>query len=84
MPSKLALLVLSVGLGLATGVSGLGWACSKPLGPGTSAVGDPFWMESIKHQGTAAFNSNPGSYQVFRNVKHFGAKGALSQPYNKP
>lgn len=26
-------------------------------------------------QGTAAFNANPSSYQVFRNVKSFGAKG---------
>lgn len=34
-----------------------------------------FWMETIKHQGYAAFNANPGSYQVFRNVKDFGAVG---------
>lgn len=27
------------------------------------------------YQGTSAFNPNPGSYQVFRNVKDFGAKG---------
>ncbi|EME45017.1 glycoside hydrolase family 55 protein [Dothistroma septosporum NZE10] len=32
-------------------------------------------METIKHQGIAAFNSNPSGYQVFRNVKDFGAKG---------
>ncbi|KAH9484138.1 putative glucan endo-1,3-beta-glucosidase [Psilocybe cubensis] len=32
-------------------------------------------MQSIKHQGTSAFNSNPSGYQVFRNVKDFGAKG---------
>lgn len=32
-------------------------------------------MQNIKHQGTAAFNSNPSGYQVFRNVKDFGAKG---------
>ncbi|KAG6850608.1 hypothetical protein H0H93_011276, partial [Arthromyces matolae] len=29
---------------------------------------DPFWLESIKHQGTSAFNPDP-TYQVFRNVK---------------
>ncbi|KAK4625952.1 Glucan 1,3-beta-glucosidase [Fulvia fulva] len=34
-----------------------------------------YWMENIKHQGIAAFNSNPSGYQVFRNVKDFGAKG---------
>ena len=33
-----------------------------------------YWMEDIKHQGIAAFNPTPG-YQVFRNVKDFGAKG---------
>ena len=49
-------------------------ACTGTL-TGTAASGDPFWMESIKHQGIAAFNSNPSSYQVFRNVKDFGAVG---------
>ena len=34
-----------------------------------------FWMEDIAHQGIAAFNPNPSSYQVFRNVKDFGAAG---------
>lgn len=34
----------------------------------------PYWFEQIKHQGVAAFNPNP-SYQVFRNVKDFGAQG---------
>lgn len=35
----------------------------------------PYWLETIKHQGRAAFNANPGGYQVFRNVMDFGAKG---------
>ncbi|KAL2357866.1 exo-beta-1,3-glucanase-like protein [Cryomyces antarcticus] len=35
----------------------------------------PYWMENIKHQGIAAFNANPAGYQVFRNVKDFGAVG---------
>ncbi|KAL4069057.1 glycoside hydrolase family 55 protein [Scleroderma citrinum] len=56
-------------------VSGLGSSCSAPLGGGTASPSDPYWMEAIKHQGTSAFNSNPSSYQVFRNVKDFGAKG---------
>lgn len=34
-----------------------------------------FWLENISHQGIAAFNSNSGSYKVFRNVKDYGAKG---------
>lgn len=34
-----------------------------------------YWLADIKHQGVAAFNSNPSEYQVFRNVKDFGAKG---------
>lgn len=33
-----------------------------------------YWMEEISHQGRASFNPDP-SYQVFRNVKDFGAKG---------
>lgn len=32
-------------------------------------------MENVKHQGIAPFNAAPGTYQVFRNVKDFGAKG---------
>lgn len=34
-----------------------------------------YWLEDIKHQGIAAFNPNPREFQVFRNVKDFGAKG---------
>ena len=34
-----------------------------------------YWLADIKHQGVAAFNPNPDTYQVFRNVKAFGAKG---------
>ncbi|KAK0185857.1 exo-beta-1,3-glucanase [Armillaria mellea] len=37
--------------------------------------GEPFWLEAIRHQGTSPFNPDPGSYQVFRNVKDFGAVG---------
>ncbi|KAJ6012232.1 hypothetical protein N7522_002587 [Penicillium canescens] len=32
-----------------------------------------FWLESISHQGVSAFGAS--GYQVFRNVKDFGAKG---------
>lgn len=33
----------------------------------------PYWYETIKHQGISAFG--PSGYQVFRNVKDYGAKG---------
>jgi glucan 1,3-beta-glucosidase len=33
-----------------------------------------FWMEDISHQGVAPYHSD-SDYQVFRNVKDFGAKG---------
>ena len=42
---------------------------------GTAAPGAPYWLQSIKHQGIAAFNADPSGYQVFRNVKDFGAVG---------
>ncbi|KAJ3508027.1 hypothetical protein NLJ89_g5977 [Agrocybe chaxingu] len=53
----------------------LGSACRTPLGAGKAEPSDPYWMETIKHQGISAFNENPSEYQVFRNVKDFGAKG---------
>ncbi|TAQ83887.1 hypothetical protein B7494_g7784 [Chlorociboria aeruginascens] len=39
-----------------------------------------YWLEQIQHQGVVAFSAEAGSYnsssyQVFRNVKDFGAKG---------
>ena len=44
-----------------------------------AAVSDPaYWLADITHQGIAAFNAAPSSYQVFRNVKDFGAKGKSS------
>lgn len=53
---------------------GLGSSCSAPLTTGQAAPGEPYWLQNIKHQGIAAFNPNT-SYQVFRNVQDFGAKG---------
>ncbi|KAJ6581152.1 exo-beta-1,3-glucanase [Mycena capillaripes] len=75
MLSTLFLSAMGMALGSATLVSSLGTSCTAPLGAGTAAPGDPFWMQNIKHQGIAAFNPNPTTYQVFRNVKDFGAKG---------
>ena len=54
---------------MGTEMSGL-----QPL-HGQAGTNGPFWMESIRHQGVAAFNEKPSKYQVFRNVKDFGAKG---------
>ncbi|KAK2051693.1 glucan 1,3-beta-glucosidase [Colletotrichum caudatum] len=33
-----------------------------------------YWMEDVPHQGISAYHPDP-NYQVFRNVKDFGAKG---------
>jgi glucan 1,3-beta-glucosidase len=41
---------------------------------GQAAASDPYWLESIKHQGVAPYNGD-AAYPVFRNVKDFGAKG---------
>ena len=34
-----------------------------------------YWYESIAHQGVAPYNPQGSGYQVFRNVKSFGARG---------
>ncbi|KAF8078080.1 exo-beta-1,3-glucanase [Lyophyllum atratum] len=68
-------ILLGVLLSTVAFVSGLGTSCTSPLGAGTAAAGDPYWLETIRHQGLAAYNSNPAGYQVFRNVKNFGARG---------
>ena len=39
-----------------------------------SVANAAYWMEEIQHQGVASFNPDK-SYQIFRNVKDFGAKG---------
>ncbi|KZO98353.1 glycoside hydrolase family 55 protein [Calocera viscosa TUFC12733] len=56
-------------------VWGLGSSCSAPMTGGTAAPGDPYWMQTIQHQGTSPYNSNASTYQVYRNVKDFGAVG---------
>ena len=47
----------------------------KPKHGPEPPAGVTYWLENIKHQGIAPFNPSPGTYQVFRNVKDFGAKG---------
>lgn len=41
-----------------------------------AAAAAPYWYEAIAHQGRAAFNTN-STYQVYRNVKSYGAKGCV-------
>ncbi|KZT57414.1 glycoside hydrolase family 55 protein [Calocera cornea HHB12733] len=70
------LLSLIVSLLTAVNVAwGLGSSCSAAMTGGTAAPGDPYWMQNIQHQGTSPYNSDPSSYQVYRNVKDFGAVG---------
>lgn len=57
-------------VGSVTSVAALGSSCSAALGSGSAAAGDPYWQQSIKHQGTAPYAGS--GYKVFRNVK--GAK----------
>lgn len=62
-------LVVGVALSLAAVASALGSSCRNPLGAGIAGANDAFWLEDIKHQGTAPFHPNAASYEVFRNVK---------------
>ncbi|KAF8312652.1 exo-beta-1,3-glucanase [Clavulina sp. PMI_390] len=54
-------------------VNALGTSCSAALSP-SAAASDPFWLQSITHQGTSPYNTD-SSYKVYRNVKDYGAKG---------
>ncbi|GLB40558.1 putative glycoside hydrolase family 55 protein [Lyophyllum shimeji] len=56
-------------------VAALGSQCSGAIGGGSAAAGDPYWMQTIKRNGTSPFNPNTGGYKVYRNVKDYGAKG---------
>ncbi|KAG8714106.1 hypothetical protein FRC08_012359 [Ceratobasidium sp. 394] len=56
-------------------VQSLGSTCTAPLGLGTAAPGDPYWMQTITRRGGSPYNSNPGGYKVYRNVKDYGARG---------
>ena len=47
-----------------------------PVAERRQAVTDPsYWLADITHQGISAFNPDPSTYTVFRNVKDFGAAG---------
>lgn len=49
-------------------------AMPMPQQPAPSPASSSYWLASIKRQGTVAFGSS-GAYQIYRNVKDFGAKG---------
>jgi polygalacturonase len=57
----------------AVSVLALGSKCSEALSA-SSASSDPYWLESMTHLGTAPY-ANSTNYQVFRNVRDYGAKG---------
>ena len=41
-----------------------------------ATVSDPaYWYADLTHQGIAAFNADPSTYVVYRNVKDYGAAG---------
>ncbi|KIJ69589.1 glycoside hydrolase family 55 protein [Hydnomerulius pinastri MD-312] len=58
-----------------THVAALGSECSAEVTSGTAAPGTPYWLENITHQGMAPYATDPSTYQVFRNVKDYGATG---------
>lgn len=47
--------------------------------PSLESRSSDFWLANIKHQGVVPGGHGP-NYQVFRNVKDFGAKGMTRQP----
>jgi glucan 1,3-beta-glucosidase len=57
---------------------GIDFASNESLAFNIQQRGAPsYWYENIAHQGISAFG--PSGYQVFRNVKDFGAKGTLER-----
>ncbi|KAG8986154.1 hypothetical protein FRB94_003711 [Tulasnella sp. JGI-2019a] len=55
-------------------VNALGTSCTAALTP-QAVGGAPYWEQTITRRGISAYNANPSTYQVYRNVKDFGAKG---------
>ncbi|KAG8886520.1 hypothetical protein FRB97_003031 [Tulasnella sp. 331] len=59
---------------LASAANALGTSCTAALTPRATA-GAPYWEQTITRQGISAYNANSSTYQIYRNVKNFGAKG---------
>ncbi|KAF8516954.1 exo-beta-1,3-glucanase [Hysterangium stoloniferum] len=68
------LLNLTIAVNLVLQVLGIGTSCTVPLGAGTADPTAPYWLETIEKRGTSPFNQNQ-FYNVFRNVKSYGAVG---------
>jgi glucan 1,3-beta-glucosidase len=49
-------------------------AVPRPQASASPASSSSYWVSTITRQGTVAYG-NDSSYQVFRNVMSFGAKG---------
>jgi len=47
---------------------------------GERQTASSYWYETIAHQGISAFNDNPSTYKVYRNVKDYGAQGYRETP----
>ena len=51
-------------------------AVPKPQATTAPGSSSSYWINTIARQGTVAYG-NDSSYQVFRDVMSFGAKGAM-------
>ena|SRR5690242_10645234 len=68
--ASFSLITLLVALRLFLTASGLPSPAPQAT---TGAAAGTYWLSSITRQGTVAYGAS--GYQVFRNVKDFGAKG---------
>ncbi|OAX78460.1 hypothetical protein ACJ72_07232 [Emergomyces africanus] len=57
------------------GLTGLANAIPMPQNDPPPEASGGFWVGSIERQGAPAFNQAGSKYQLYRNVKDFGAKG---------
>lgn len=60
-------------------LTGSAWVGASPVASNDNGLiarqsSSDYWIDNVKHQGAVAFG-NTGDYQVYRNVKEFGAVG---------
>lgn len=62
----------------------LGFSLASPIQEKSlaSRADGEYWVAGVKHQGLVAFG-NGTEYQVFRDVKEFGAKGKSAVKKNR-
>lgn len=53
-------------------------AIPRPQAASAPASSDDFWMSSIARNGQVAYGDS--AFQIYRNVKDFGAKGSHQAP----